>query len=42
VESRFDNTDAFVFSGSEDGALHVYDLVEGTTVATYVVAAGRI
>ena len=36
VESRFDNTDAFVISGSEDGALHFYDLVEGKTVATYV------
>ena len=33
VESCFDNTDAFIFSGSEDGGLHVYDLVEGTTVA---------
>jgi len=29
IESCFDNTDAFVLSGSEDGSLYVWDLVEG-------------
>lgn len=41
VESRFDNTDAYVVSGSEDGALHFYDLVEGKTLATYVCVCAR-
>ncbi|TFJ83470.1 hypothetical protein NSK_005239 [Nannochloropsis salina CCMP1776] len=29
IESCFDNTDGFVLSGSEDGSLYVWDLVEG-------------
>jgi len=29
IESCFDHTDAFVLSGSEDGSLYIWDLVEG-------------